>query len=169
MREPVPRRLEDSERALLEAILQFPVDRPAEEIASLRERLEDIFRGVSIAEVKHLLSRLGTTGNEFTYYPPDPLARAINRTVADVVVGSAGILQGAGNLAGLENEPVIFLSNHLSYADANVVSVVLDRAGMSRFSDRLTVIAGPKVYSDPMRRFSSMCFGSIKTPQSSDL
>ena len=34
-------------------------------------------------------------------------------------------------------------------------------------SDRLTVIAGPKVYSSLRRRFSSLCFGTIKTPQSS--
>ena len=32
---------------------------------------------------------------------------------------------------------------------------------------RLTVIAGPKVYSSRTRRFSSLCFGTIKTPQSS--
>ena len=36
-------------------------------------------------------------------------------------------------------------------------------------SDRLTVIAGPKVYSSLKRRFSSLCFGTIKTPQSSAL
>ena len=33
--------------------------------------------------------------------------------------------------------------------------------------DRLTVIAGPKVYSSLKRRFSSLCFGTIKVPQSS--
>src|SRR4029434_9634206 len=34
---------------------------------------------------------------------------------------------------------------------------------------RLTAIAGPKVYSSLKRRFSSLCFGTIKTPQSSSL
>ena len=34
-------------------------------------------------------------------------------------------------------------------------------------SDRLTVIAGPKVYSSLKRRFSSLCFGTIKVAQSS--
>jgi len=32
-------------------------------------------------------------------------------------------------------------------------------------AERLTVVAGPKVYSSPKRRFSSLCFGTIKTPQ----
>jgi len=31
----------------------------------------------------------------------------------------------------------------------------------------LTVVAGPKVYSSLRRRFSSLCFSTIKTPQSS--
>ena len=53
-----------------------------------------------------------------------------------------------------------------SYADANLLEVLLQRAGGSALSDRLTVIAGPKVYSSLKRRFSSLCFGTIKTPQS---
>jgi hypothetical protein len=54
----------------------------------------------------------------------------------------------------------------LSYADANLLEILLDRAGAAAYSERLTVIAGPKVYSSLKRRFSSLCFGTIKTPQS---
>jgi 1-acyl-sn-glycerol-3-phosphate acyltransferase len=32
-------------------------------------------------------------------------------------------------------------------------------------ADRLSVVAGPKVYSELSRRFSSLCFGTIKSPQ----
>ncbi len=42
----------------------------------------------------------------------------------------------------------------------------MQRAGASEVADRLTVIAGPKVYSNIRRRFSSLCFGTIKVPQS---
>jgi 1-acyl-sn-glycerol-3-phosphate acyltransferase len=44
---------------------------------------------------------------------------------------------------------------------------MLHRSGADALCDRLTVIAGPKVYSSLKRRFSSLCFGTIKTPQSS--
>ncbi len=44
--------------------------------------------------------------------------------------------------------------------------MLLQRAGASEVADRLTVIAGPKVYSNVRRRFSSLCFGTIKVPQS---
>jgi 1-acyl-sn-glycerol-3-phosphate acyltransferase len=58
-------------------------------------------------------------------------------------------------------------ANHLSYSDANVVDVVLEQLTASRIADRLTVVAGPKVFSDLNRRFSSLSFGTIKTPQNS--
>jgi 1-acyl-sn-glycerol-3-phosphate acyltransferase len=64
---------------------------------------------------------------------------------------------------------VVIFANHLSYSDANLLEVLLRRAGAIELADRLTVIAGPKVYSSLRRRFSSLCFGTIKTPQSSAL
>src|SRR5262249_52330999 len=57
-------------------------------------------------------------------------------------------------------------ANHLSYSDANVIEVLLHNAGAGTLANRLTVIAGPKVYSNVQRRFSSLCFGTIKVPQS---
>ena len=62
----------------------------------------------------------------------------------------------------------MIFANHLSYSDANVVEVILRSAGASGLADRLTAIAGPKVYSNVTRRFSSLCFGTIKVPQSSE-
>jgi 1-acyl-sn-glycerol-3-phosphate acyltransferase len=61
----------------------------------------------------------------------------------------------------------VIFANHLSYADANLVEVLLHRAGCDDLAHRLTVIAGPKVYSSLKRRFSSLCFATNKTPQSS--
>jgi hypothetical protein len=55
----------------------------------------------------------------------------------------------------------------MSYSDANLLEILLHRAGGAEVSNRLTAMAGPKVYSDPKRRFSTLCFGTIKTPQSS--
>ncbi len=57
------------------------------------------------------------------------------------------------------------VANHLSYSDANVIEVLLQQSGGGEVADRLAVVAGPKVYSDLSRRFSSLCFGTIKSPQ----
>jgi len=114
------------------------------------------------------LSRaLSTTGGDWSYYPRDPLARRIHHVLADRILLPDSSLRGAEHLAGLSSGPVVIIANHLSYADANLVEVMFHRAGADQVCDRLTVIAGPKVYSSLKRRFSSLCFGTIKVPQSS--
>jgi 1-acyl-sn-glycerol-3-phosphate acyltransferase len=76
-------------------------------------------------------------------------------------------VRGLEHLDVVANEPIVLVANHLSYSDANLIDVLLQRAGPAGMSDRLTVLAGPKVYSNIRRRFSSLCFGTIKTPQNS--
>src|SRR5262249_10175916 len=49
------------------------------------------------------------------------------------------------------------------------IELLIAQSGARALADRLTVIAGPKVYSNVARRFSSLCFATIKTPQSSDV
>jgi 1-acyl-sn-glycerol-3-phosphate acyltransferase len=116
-----------------------------------------------------LNSRLARTGTDWTYYPRDPLARRIHQRLADRILLPGSTLAGAGHVAAVAGKPVVIVANHLSYSDANLLEVLLSRAGDAgeTMSDRLTVIAGPNVYSSLKRRFSSLCFGTIRTPQSS--
>jgi 1-acyl-sn-glycerol-3-phosphate acyltransferase len=79
------------------------------------------------------------------------------------------VLHGSDHTHALEGKPVVIFANHLSYSDANLLDVLLTRCGGGALADRMTVIAGPKVYSSLKRRFSSLCFGTIKTPQSTSL
>ena len=76
------------------------------------------------------------------------------------------VITGVEQLLAVAGKPVVIGANHLSYSDANAIDVLLHQAGANALCDRLTVIAGPKVYSDVTRRFSSLCFGTIKVPQS---
>jgi 1-acyl-sn-glycerol-3-phosphate acyltransferase len=82
------------------------------------------------------------------------------------VLQHAPVVVGTHHLAEVADRPLVMFANHLSYSDANVVDVLLQTAGASALCDRLTVVAGPKVYSNVRRRFSSLCFGTIKVPQS---
>jgi 1-acyl-sn-glycerol-3-phosphate acyltransferase len=110
---------------------------------------------------------LSTAGADWDYYPRDLLARRIHQVLADRILLPESALHGAEHLAALGTGPVVIMANHLSYADANLIEVMFHRAGAEQTCDRLTVIAGPKVYSSLKRRFSSLCFGTIKVPQSS--
>jgi len=141
-----------------------------------QEHLDDI-RGALEAEIDRagpqaladLNARLAKAGEDWTYYDRDPLARTIHQRLADRILLPGSTLVGVEHVHAVAGKPVVIVANHLSYSDANLLEVLLYRAGPAgkTMSDRLTVIAGPKVYSSLKRRFSSLCFGTIKTPQSS--
>jgi 1-acyl-sn-glycerol-3-phosphate acyltransferase len=94
-------------------------------------------------------------------------ARRIHRALARRVLQHEPVLLGTEHIAAVTGKPVVIVANHLSYSDANLLEVLLHQAGAGALAERLTVIAGPKVYSSLRRRFSSLCFGTIKVPQSS--
>ena len=117
--------------------------------------------------VDTLNDRLASVGSDWSYYPKDPLASRIHELLAGRVLEPGSRLIGLEHLESVAGKPIVIFSNHLSYADANLLEVLIRRAGGTALADRLTVIAGPKVYSSLKRRFSSLCFGTVKTPQSS--
>lgn len=57
-------------------------------------------------------------------------------------------LDGDLHLAPLLRGRTALLANHLSYADANVIEVLLRRAGADTLANRMTAIAGPKVFTN---------------------
>jgi 1-acyl-sn-glycerol-3-phosphate acyltransferase len=166
MPDSAPQSVSSAARRLLDRILAFAGDRTPAELEDLRIRLEPLLASNDDDAVARLVQRLMTTGNDFAYYPPDPLARRIQHEVAKLAVTDESALFGAEQLAAFRGQPMVLLSNHLSYSDANLLEVLLLRAGLADVAERLTVVAGPKVYMDPFRRFSSLCFGTVKTPQS---
>ena len=105
----------------------------------------------------------------WNYYPPDPLARRVHHALAERFLHPRSALIGADNLATIDTSRVVLVSNHVSYADANVIEVLFHRAGFIALAGRLTALAGPKVFTSRERRFSSLCFGTIKVPQSAEV
>lgn len=151
----------------MERIVQYAGEHSEEERQELRERLRGVLSERGPVDLDELGAQLLRTGADFAYYPKNELARLIHGAVAELAVTRESSILHPERLAALRDGPAVFLSNHLSYSDANLFVILLERAGYRDIADRLTVIAGPKVYSDPMRRFASLCFGTIKTPQSS--
>ncbi|HKU44767.1 MAG TPA: lysophospholipid acyltransferase family protein [Polyangiales bacterium] len=121
----------------------------------------------SEGELSDVLARMSGDECAFGYHPPAALAQRIQRQVAGAMLTADSRVENADELRRVAESSVILLPNHLSYADANVLEMLLHRAGFEALCRRLTVVAGPKVYSEPWRRFSSLCFGTIKTAQSS--
>jgi 1-acyl-sn-glycerol-3-phosphate acyltransferase len=126
------------------------------------------FNEVSDEALLALKARL-TADDGWTYYAPDPVSRRIHHVLADHFLTHDSEVHGAEHFDRIAGRPVVIFANHLSYADANVVDVLLERSGGAALARRLTAIAGPKVFTNRERRFSSLCFGNIKVPQSADV
>jgi 1-acyl-sn-glycerol-3-phosphate acyltransferase len=154
---------------LITAITTFLAGRDAHILDEIRECLGRELDAAGPEALVRLGRGLAAAGADWEYYPRDSLARRIHQVLADRILLPGSTLTGVEHLAGLAGRPVMICANHLSYADANLLEVMLHRAGADALCDRLSVIAGPKVYSSLKRRFSSLCFGTIKTPQSSAL
>jgi hypothetical protein len=139
--------------------------------SGMRELLEREVDRAGDEAVERLGQHLAVAGSDWDFYAADPLARRIHHAVAERVLQPASALLGREHLPAVAGRPVIVFANHLSYSDANLLEVLLfrDEDGGRAISDRLTTVAGPKVYSSLQRRFSSLCFGTIKTPQSTAL
>ena len=151
---------------LVDAIALFLARDHAQGLGEIRIMLEQAIDEAGPGAVDRLGSRLASAGADWDYTPSDPLARNIHRVLASRVLQHEPVVTGLEHLETIRGRPLVIFANHLSYSDANAVEVLLQRAGASEVADRLTVIAGPKVYSNIRRRFSSLCFGTIKVPQS---
>ena len=152
--------------ALIAAITAFLAGQDPRALDEIRDALAREIDAASPDALGHLGERLVTAGADWDYSPGDPLARRIHHVLADSLVERRSALYGIDHILAVAGKPVVIVANHLSYSDANLLEVLFHRAGGAALADRLTVIAGPKVYSSLRRRFSSLCFGTIKTPQS---
>jgi 1-acyl-sn-glycerol-3-phosphate acyltransferase len=151
------------------AIIGFLANQDARVRERLREALVREIDAAGSEALRGLNERLERAGQEWAFYPPDPLARRIHHVLAEMLLHPDSSFSGIEHVAAVAKQPVLVFVNHLSYSDANLLEILLHRAGGDELANRLTVVAGPKVYSSLRRRFSSLCFGTIKTPQSHSL
>ena len=155
---------------LVAAILAFLNEEDLLTVGDVRAALETEIDAAGPGALLELKARLDADLG-WNYYPRDPLAQRIHHLLADRFLQATSRVLGVEHLAALQSGPVAIFGNHLSYADANVVEVLLQRSGGggAPLANRLTAIAGPKVFSSRQRRFSSLCFGTIKVPQSTEV
>jgi 1-acyl-sn-glycerol-3-phosphate acyltransferase len=153
---------------LVEAIVRFLKHERVADARDIRDCVERAIDESGPGAIDSLSARLLRAGADWDYYPHDPLARRIHHALAPRVLRPEPVVRGADNLEAVTDARLVIFANHLSYSDANVVEVVLRKAGAWALADRLTAVAGPKVYSNVSRRFSSLCFGTVKVPQSSE-
>ena len=150
---------------LVDAIAAFVAHKGGVDPAIVRRPVERAIEELGEESVHNLQARLAQSSDAWSYYPRDPLAQRVHHALAGLVLKDPPVVAGQPHLDEILGRSVVIVANHLSYSDANVIEVLLHQSGGREVADRLSVVAGPKVYSDLSRRFSSLCFGTIKSPQ----
>jgi len=150
---------------LVDAIAAFVAHKGGIDPTAVRGPVERAIEDLGEGAVGTLQARLAQPSDAWAYYPRDPLAQRVHHALAGLVLKHPPLVSGLAHLDEIRGTGVVIVANHLSYSDANVIEVLLQQSGGSEVAERLSVVAGPKVYSDLSRRFSSLCFGTIKSPQ----
>lgn len=153
-------------RELVDGLLRLTGQEASPTALRLRAALVAFAAGVSDAALAAFVERIRTTGADWGYHPPDPVARELSHLVIGQLLEPDSKLQGSENLAAVARRPAILLVNHLAFVDANALEALLWSKGFRELCARLCVVVGPKVFSLPLRRVASLCFGLIKIPQS---
>ncbi len=137
--------------------------------ASVATGIRSIFLGATSDELVLLQQEYLELGSEYRAYLAIPLVRRLVRAFTAVLIKEATI-DGLSLLEGaLAQGPCLLVGNHLSYADTQLKDAILTRNGAQSVADRLTTVAGPKVYEDSLRRLASFGLNTIKTAQSARL
>ena len=122
--------------------------------------VEDFFRKFEVAGVDWGFS-------EYAPLVKIILDDALNHLLNTDIKGDDNLREALAALKQGDYKRLVILSNHLSYSDANVIATSFDRyfreAGLENM---LSVVAGPKVFTHPLRKFSSMHFNPILIAQS---
>jgi 1-acyl-sn-glycerol-3-phosphate acyltransferase len=155
--------------AFVDAILAFLSSQDHFPIEEMRAALEREIDEAGPEALDALKRQLTPSEGDWDYYPADRLARRIHHVLADRLLHPDSALFGIEHVQAVAGKPVVVFANHLSYADANLLEILLQRSGGQSLADRLTALAGPKVFTSRKRRFSSLCFGTVKVPQNSGL
>jgi 1-acyl-sn-glycerol-3-phosphate acyltransferase len=133
---------------------------------ALRPAVAEELADFSDAEIASHLERMETTGSDWGYFPADPIARHISRASLSQVLGKGSRVDDVDAVGAARRSPAVFLGNHLSFVDVNVLDYLMADSGYSDVAQSITTLVGPKVFATPVRRLASLCFGTIKLPQS---
>lgn len=162
-------KLMSEEKVLLYKLLKGWEDALPDELVPAVKDFVDAQPDTAVAE---FLKKYEAAGVDWGYSEGSGFVRSIMKMVLDVMLrfdvrGAENMDAALKLLAEGKADRLVFVANHVSYADANIFATAFDsnfeKAGLA---GKLAVIAGPKVFSHPVRKFASMHFDSLLIAQS---
>lgn len=151
---------------LAEQLLSMLGSRAGAKRGALSDAMAQVLAETRDGEMRQFLEQIESTGQDWGYHPPNPVARRIVRAVQEVLMLPGSGLYGTESLERARTGPTLFFGNHISFSDANVLEHLVTRTGYPDVAQCMVAAVGPKVYTSAARRVASLAFGTIKLPQS---
>ncbi len=152
-------------RELLPAFVCARVLAEPEVVEGLQRSVAEVVVGISDVELRTALASYAASGEGYRVFEADPVARRVSRQhLLELAAGSS--VEGLAHLDAVAGQPQVWICNHLSYVDTQVLDGLLAATGRAALADEVLVVAGPKVYTDAYRRFATLGLNTLKTPQS---
>lgn len=153
---------------IIEVLRGWETTLPEDVIPVVREFLDEIDESL----VVDFLEKYERAGTDWGFSEGSELVRlCLERVIEKMVPMEIRNDQNLKNALQILKEGkvarIVIVSNHLSYSDANIIAVAFSKYFKEYgFENDLSVIAGPKVFSHPLRKFASMHFHSLLIAQS---
>src|SRR5688572_485554 len=90
---------------LIGAITSFLAGRDPAILARIKARLESELDAAGPAALAELNDRFAAAGSDWTYYPPDPLARRVHHALAAAMLDERSTVTGLHHLEAVRGRP----------------------------------------------------------------
>jgi len=160
--------MSDAKARIVEVLRGWETTLPEDVIPVVREFLDTVDESL----VVDFLEKYEQAGADWGFSEGSKLVRmCLERVIEKMVPMEIRNDQNLRNALQILKEGkvarIVIVSNHLSYSDANIIAVAFSKYFKEYgFENDLSVIAGPKVFSHPLRKFASMHFHSLLIAQS---
>lgn len=133
-------------------------------------RLTAVLDATTDAEWSDYVDYLAVFGADWGRHDAHPLGRAMTWALFGPLLLPDSTLTGLEHLDAVAGQRTMIVGNHLSYVDPTSLWALMRREGRQDLADRLTAVAGPKVYEgEPMRLMGASANHSIKVAQSAQV
>lgn len=156
------------------ALLAARQDLPGDGGERLRARVSRVLNEIPEGAFRELVRAFAEAGEDWRPYDANPEARRIADAFMESLVAPGSGVEGLPHLDALveavgEGRRGVLVCNHLSYVDTTATWYLLRGGGRAEAADRLTAVAGPKVYEETVRRLAAVALNTLKVPQSARL
>lgn len=133
---------------------------------------DQIIENITDEEIDDFMEKYEKAGTHWGFsessdFVDKTVGNVLRKLLTTSVTGQENLENALDSLKRSEASKLIFVSNHLSYSDTNIFLLALkDIFDKHGFGHDLTVIAGPKVFAHPLRKFASMHFNTLLLIQS---